>query len=130
ARGDDHVREVVEDRALGREQPHAEAAALLADGGAHAAASSAAFSTASSIPPTRKNASSGRSSCLPSTISLNPRTVSDSGTYLPGRPVNASATWKGCDRKRWILRARATICLSSGESSSIPRIAMMSRSSL
>ncbi len=37
---------------------------------------------------------------------------------------------KGCDRKRWILRARATISLSSGDSSSMPRMAMMSRSSL
>jgi hypothetical protein len=33
----------------------------------------------------------------------------------------------GCDRKRWILRAAATASLSSGESSSMPRIAMMSR---
>ena len=48
----------------------------------------------------------------------------------PGEPVNTSATWNGCDRKRWILRARATACLSSGDSSSMPRIAMMSRSSL
>ena len=30
------------------------------------------------------------------------------------------------DKKRWILRARATVSLSSSESSSIPRIAMMS----
>jgi hypothetical protein len=34
---------------------------------------------------------------------------------LPGVPVNTSATWKGCDRKRWILRARATASLSSSE---------------
>ena len=30
----------------------------------------------------------------------------------PGVPVNTSATVKGCDRKRWILRARATVILS------------------
>ena len=65
-----------------------------------------------------------------STIILKPRMVSFSGTYLPGVPVNTSATWNGCDRKRWILRARATASLSSGDSSSMPRIAMMSRSSL
>ena len=47
-----------------------------------------------------------------------------------GEPVNTSATWNGCERKRWILRARATASLSSGASSSMPRIAMMSRSSL
>ena len=28
------------------------------------------------------------------------RIVSSSRTYLPARPVNASATWNGCDRKR------------------------------
>ena len=28
---------------------------------------------------------------------------------MPGEPVNTSATWKGCDRKRSILRARATV---------------------
>ena len=44
----------------------------------------------------------------------------------PGVPVNVSATWNGCDRKRWILRARATRALSSSESSSMPRMAMMS----
>ena len=51
-------------------------------------------------------------------------------TYLPGVPVKFCATVKGCERKRWILRARETASLSSGESSSMPRIAMMSRSSL
>jgi len=50
--------------------------------------------------------------------------------YVPGEPVKASATKNGCDRKRSILRARWTVCLSSSESSSIPRIAMMSWSSL
>jgi len=33
--------------------------------------------------------------------------VSAIGTYFPGRPVNSSATWNGCDRKRWIFLARA-----------------------
>lgn len=39
-----------------------------------------AFSTASSIVPTNRNADSGRSSCLPSIISLKPLIVSESGT--------------------------------------------------
>ena len=65
-----------------------------------------------------------------STIMLKPLIVSLSETYLPGEPVNTSATKNGCDRKRWILRARDTASLSSGDSSSMPRIAMMSRSSL
>ena len=30
-------------------------------------------------------------------------------TSLPGEPVNTSATWNGWDRKRSILRARATV---------------------
>ena len=70
------------------------------------------------------------SSCSPSTISLKLRTVSATGTYSPERPVNCSATKNGCERKRWILRARETVCLSSSESSSMPRMAMMSWSSL
>ena len=45
-------------------------------------------------------------------------------------PVNCSATWNGCERKRWILRARATVSLSSSDSSSMPRMAMMSCRSL
>ena len=47
-------------------------------------------------------------------------------TYSPFVPVNTSATWKGWLRKRWILRARYTVSLSSGDNSSMPRIAMMS----
>src|ERR1700690_1528296 len=43
---------------------------------------------------------------------------------------NCDATKKGCDRKRWILRARATTSLSSSLSSSMPRMAMMSCRSL
>jgi hypothetical protein len=39
-------------------------------------------------------------------MALKPRMVSLSATYLPGLPVKTSATWNGCDRKRWILRAR------------------------
>ena len=38
---------------------------------------------------------SGRSSCLPSSTSLKPRIVSSSLTYLPGVPVNCSATKNG-----------------------------------
>ena len=56
--------------------------------------------------------------------------VSLSGTYLPGEPVNTSATKNGWERKRWIFLARDTTSLSSSESSSMPRMAMMSRSSL
>ena len=32
--------------------------------------------------------------------------------------MNCSATWKGCERKRWARRARDTTSLSSSESSS------------
>jgi hypothetical protein len=48
------------------------------------------------------------------------------GAHAPGVPVNTSATVKGWERKRWILRARATVILSSSLSSSMPRMAMMS----
>src|SRR5262249_5245045 len=88
------------------------------------------FATASSMVPTMWNAASGRLSCLPSRISLKPRMVSLSSTYLPSAPVNALATSNGCDRKRWMRRARPTSALSSSESSSMPRMAMMSWSSL
>ena len=40
------------------------------------------------------------------------------------------ATENGCERKFWILRARATVSLSSSESSSMPRMAIMSCRSL
>lgn len=62
----------------------------------------------------------------PARICLKPLMVSFSGTSLPMWPVKTSATWKGCDKKRWILRARATVSLSSSDSSSMPRMAMMS----
>ena len=52
------------------------------------------------------------------------------GTCTPSDPVNTLATSKGWLRKRWILRARATVSLSSSLSSSMPRIAMMSWSDL
>src|SRR6185437_4325512 len=87
-------------------------------------------SSTCSIVPFRKNARSGTSSCLPSMISSKPRIVSAIGTYAPGVPVNCSATKNGWERKRSILRARWTVSLSSSESSSIPRMAMMSCSSL
>ena len=45
-----------------------------------------------SIVPFMKKARSGRSSCLPSRISLKPRMDSVIGTYTPGVPVNCSAT--------------------------------------
>src|SRR2546425_8041519 len=56
--------------------------------------------------------------------------VSSSFTYFPSSPVNWVATKNGCDRKRCTRRARATSCLSSSESSSMPRMAMMSWRSL
>ncbi len=40
-------------------------------------------------------------------------TVSSIFTYSPLRPVNCSATWNGCERNFWILRARDTVSLSS-----------------
>ena len=76
--------------------------------------------------PARKNACSGSVSVLPSRISLNEATVSLIETYLPGRPVKTSATKNGWLMKRWRRRARATVALSSSDSSSMPRIAMMS----
>eukprot|EP00001_Collodictyon_triciliatum_P179381 31989_6 len=51
---------------------------------------------------------------------------SASDTNLPGVPVNTSATWKGWDMNFWILRARATVILSSSDNSSIPRMAIIS----
>ena len=62
----------------------------------------------------------------PAKIFWNPEMVSLRWTYLPSDPVNTSATWKGWDRNRCILRARDTVSLSSSDNSSIPRIAMMS----
>src|SRR5262249_24648852 len=95
------------------------------------ASSFLAFSRTSAMLPTRWNArSSVTSSSLPSRISLAPATDSATGTSLPARPVNCSATKNGCDMKRCSLRARETVSLSSSESSSMPRIAMMSCRSL
>src|SRR5690606_16018802 len=88
------------------------------------------FSIASSMVPTKLKAASGYSSTSPSMIMLNPLMVSLRSTNTPLRPVNCSATWKGWDRKRCTRRARATTNLSSSDSSSIPRIAMISCSSL
>src|SRR6185295_19239220 len=117
-----HLDLVVEDLALGGED-------LDGERGPGHRQSFFAASTTSSIDPLRKNADSGRSSCLPSSTSRNERTVSPIGTYWPGVPVNCSATENGCDRKRSILRARCTSWRSSSDSSSMPRMAMMSCSS-
>ena len=57
------------------------------------------------MPPTRKNACSGRWSYSPSQMPLNEAIVSSTGTYLPSMPVNCSATKNGWDRNRW-MRAR------------------------
>ena len=53
-----------------------------------------AFSNTSSIVPANRKQLSGMSSHSPSRIILNPLKVSFSGTYLPGIPVNCSATEK------------------------------------
>ena len=52
--------------------------------------------------------------------------LSAKDTYLPGEPVNTSATKKGCDKKRSIRLARPTVNLSSSDNSSIPKIAIIS----
>src|SRR5690348_11087316 len=146
----DHLDLVVEDLALGRQDldrelrmghysspssppwPSSAFASVSASSFSSAACfpsspeSPRASLTTSSIVPLRKKARSGRSSCLPSRISLKPRIDSSTGTYTPGVPVNCSATKNGCDRKRSSLRARLTVRRSSSDSSSIPRIAMMS----
>src|SRR5262249_44374765 len=93
-------------------------------------ASDRACASASSIPPTKKKACSGRWSYSPSASPLNEEMVSSTGVYLPSIPVNCSATKNGCDRNRWMRRARFTMILSSSDSSSMPRIAMMSCRSL
>src|SRR6185437_5442561 len=92
--------------------------------------SSLALRSRSSIPPHMKNACSGMWSYLPSVIALNEEMVSSIGTNAPSMPVNCSATNIGWDRNRSILLARCTVTLSSSDSSSMPRIAMMSCSSL
>ena len=52
--------------------------------------------------------------------------VSSIETIVPGTPVNCSATAKGCDKKRCTRRARFTNVRSASESSSIPRIEIIS----
>ena len=88
------------------------------------------FSMASSIVPTFRKACSGRSSTSPSRIIRKPLIVSSMETITPGTPVNCSATEKGCERNRYTRRARFTSVLSSSESSSIPKIEMISCNSL
>src|SRR5262249_33042590 len=95
----------------------------------HCRSSSCAWRSTSAIPPVMKNAGSGSWSYLPSVIALKEATVSDSGTNTPGWPVNCSATNIGWDRNRSIRRARLTASWSSSDSSSTPRMAMMSCSS-
>src|SRR5262249_51954864 len=96
----------------------------------HWRSSSWALRSTSSIPPVMKNACSGMESYLPAATALNEAMVSLSGTNTPGWPVNCSATNMGCDRNRSIRRARLTVTWSSSDSSSMPRMAMMSCSSL
>src|SRR6476619_2560910 len=120
-RGDDGIRRPLEQHRFRRDDR---------DGQHDQPCSFLAFSTTSSMPPAMKNACSGRLSNSPATRRSNELIVSSSFTYLPGMPVNCSATEKGCDMKRCRRRARPTIFLSSSESSSLPRMAMMSWSSL
>ena len=56
--------------------------------------------------------------------------VSFSGTYLPEVPVNTSATKEGLARKTLDLARAGHGQLVLRASSSMPRMAMMSRSSL
>merc|ERR1719376_437731 len=51
-------------------------------------------------------------------------------TSFPGVPVKVSATWKGCERKRWIFLALCTVNFSSWDNSPIPKMAMISWSDL
>ena len=67
---------------------------------------------------------------LPFQIPLKLSMLSLTERYLPGMPVNCSATKNGCDRNFWIFLARLTVSLSSSLNSSMPRIAMMSCRSL
>src|SRR5918994_7424753 len=94
------------------------------------AASLEAFSSAVSMFPTMWNACSGRWSYSPLQIPSKDSSVSESGTNTPGCPVKASAANMFCDRNRCNRRARFTVILSSSDSSSMPRIAMMSCRSL
>lgn len=89
-----------------------------------------ALARTSSIVPANRKQLSGMESHSPFKIILKPRRVSFNGTYWPGIPVNCSATWNDCERKRCTLRARLTVILSSSESSSMPMMAMISCSSL
>ena len=73
----------------------------------------------------------GQRSHLPLTIILKPRIVSFSGIVLAGRAGEHLGDVEGLRQEALDLaRGRATASLSSGESSSMPRMAMMSRSSL
>src|SRR6202000_1716873 len=114
--GDDHARLAGPERPVRQQQLDVE--------GSHERSSSLAFFSTSSIPPHMKNACSGTWSYLPSVIALNEEMVSSSGTNSPGMPVNCSATYIGCDRKRSIRLARCTVTRSSSDNSSMPRIAM------
>ena len=82
-------------------------------------------------PPIPKKRKKTKTNLLtPLMMPLNPEIVSLRSTYFPGVPVNTSATWNGCEKNRCALRARETVSLSSSESSSMPRMAMMSCSDL
>ena len=123
--GDDHVGLTREQDALRRDDLDLHRHMRLAR-----AFSCSAFLSRSSMPPTLKNACSGISSNSPSSSLPNASTVSVTGTLVPGICVNGSPAYIGWPRNFSILRARATSTLSSSVSSSMPRMAMMSWSSL
>ena len=90
-RGDDGIRRPLEQHRFRRDDR---------DGEHDQPCSFLAFSTTSSMPPAMKNACSGRLSNSPATSRSIDEIVSSSFTYLPGIPVNCSATENGCDMKR------------------------------
>ena len=63
---------------------------------------------------------------MPSAVGYQPTLQSEMGQLQE----RITSTKNGCDRNFWILRARDTASLSSSDSSSMPRIAMMSWRSL
>src|SRR6056297_1394649 len=83
----------------------------------------------SSMLPIMKRSCSVASASSSARIRSQPSMVSSRETILPGFPVKCSVVKKGCVRKRSRRRARLTVRRSLSESSSMPSIAMMSRSS-
>jgi hypothetical protein len=97
-----HTNLAVEGRGYdGRHTPVEQHPLRRDDRGVHdQARNRSAFAIASSMPPHMKNACSGSESNSPLTSRSKEEIVSSSLTYLPGMPVNCSATAKGWDMKR------------------------------